>query len=187
MHLGLYSSHMGQKANLHTEATCAGGRCLPQAVKGRRWQPCHAICCWEGRMPLVGLEATPEPLAELARQHVFLLVADSLHGTEVSEATCSRQTQVAPSGVPGCGAVQAANGRYAGIAHAQAVLQPSARPSMFYLCTSMLYCCFQLVLLCFSSACFWCFAVLSMLKCTFGFAFCPVAVYTMILCSCRPL
>jgi hypothetical protein len=29
--------------------------------------------------------------------------------------------------------------------------------------------------------------VLSVLKCTFGFAFCPVAVYTMILCSCRPL
>jgi hypothetical protein len=29
--------------------------------------------------------------------------------------------------------------------------------------------------------------VLSVLKCTFGFGFCPVAVYTMILCSCRPL
>jgi hypothetical protein len=29
--------------------------------------------------------------------------------------------------------------------------------------------------------------VLSVLKCTFGFAFCRVAVYTMILCSCRPL
>jgi hypothetical protein len=30
-------------------------------------------------------------------------------------------------------------------------------------------------------------SVVSVLKCTFGFAFCPVAVYTMILCSCRPL
>jgi hypothetical protein len=29
--------------------------------------------------------------------------------------------------------------------------------------------------------------VVSVLKCTFGFAFCPVAVYTMILCSCMPL
>jgi hypothetical protein len=27
----------------------------------------------------------------------------------------------------------------------------------------------------------------TVLKCTFGFAFCPVAVYTMILCSCRTL
>jgi hypothetical protein len=27
----------------------------------------------------------------------------------------------------------------------------------------------------------------TVLKCTFGFAFRPVAVYTMILCSCRPL
>jgi hypothetical protein len=25
------------------------------------------------------------------------------------------------------------------------------------------------------------------ITCTFGFAFCPVAVYTMILCFCRPL
>jgi hypothetical protein len=30
-------------------------------------------------------------------------------------------------------------------------------------------------------------SVVSVLICTFGFAFCPVAVYTMILCSCRPL
>jgi hypothetical protein len=48
----------------------------------------------------------------------------------------------------------------------------------------------SVVLLCFSSARFWCLfefpvTVLSVLKCTFGFAFCPVAVYTMILCSCR--
>jgi hypothetical protein len=30
-------------------------------------------------------------------------------------------------------------------------------------------------------------SVVSVLKCTLGSAFCPVAVHTMILCSCRPL
>jgi hypothetical protein len=64
---------------------------------------------------------------------------------------------------------------------------------MFCSCWCMLLCCFHIVFLCFPSPC--CasdvllecpVSVVSVLIHSFDFVFCPVAVCSMILCSCRP-